>query len=349
MTLSRSVYEAERNHRALPCVNSENGVAAESQRGYSMNSKRLVAILLLSLSATAQTCKHSRTMAITFDDLPYVVAGQPQDLSSAQRATKEILRALHSHRAPVVAFVNESKLQVTGEVDARIALLQQWVDTGMILGNHTYSHPDFNTLTIEQFQDEIIKGEVVTRHLMRSRHPYQLYFRHPMTHTGDTQAKKETIEHFLSARGYKVTPHTIENSDFIFNVGYVRALRDKDEAMAGRLREAYLDFTMASTAFAECVSPQIFGHEIAQTLLLHANDINADSLDEMLRRFATRGYHFVTLDEAMSDSAYQTQDTTVSQFGPTWLWRWMRSKGMNVSFRDEPEPPQWATDLYRQR
>jgi len=50
-----------------------------------------------------------------------------------------------------------------GEVDARIALLQQWVDAGMILGNHTYSHPDFNTLTIQQFQDEIIKGEAGRR------------------------------------------------------------------------------------------------------------------------------------------------------------------------------------------
>jgi len=314
-----------------------------------MNLKILITILLLSLSATAQTNQPPRTMAVTFDDLPYVAAGQPQYLPNAQRATKEILRILRIHRVPAVAFVNEGKLQARGEVDARIALLQQWVDAGMILGNHTYSHPDFNALTIEQFQDEIIKGEVITRRLMQSRQPYQLYFRHPMTHTGDTQAKKEAIENFLAARGYKVTPHTIENSDFIFNVGYVRALCNKDEAMAKRLRDAYLDFTIASTQFAELISPQIFGREIVQTLLLHANDINADCLDEMLGRFAARGYRFVTLDEAMSDPAYKTKDTCVSRSGPTWLWRWMKSKGMQVSFKDDPEPPNWVTDLYRQR
>ena len=314
-----------------------------------MNLKLLVTTLLLSLSVTAQTNKPSRNIAVTFDDLPYVAAGQPQYLPSAQRATKEILRVLQAHHAPAVAFVNEDKLQITGEVDARIALLQQWVDAGMILGNHTYSHPDFNALTIEQFQDEIIKGEVVTRRLMRSHPPYQLYFRHPMTHTGDTQAKKEAIETFLAARGYKVTPHTIENSDFIFNVGYVRALRNKDEAMAKRLRETYLDFTIAVTEFAERISPQVFGREITQTLLLHSNDINADCLDEMLRRLAARGYRFVTLDEAMSDPAYQTKDTSVSKAGPSWLWRWMKSKGMSISFEDDPEPPSWVTDLYRQR
>jgi peptidoglycan/xylan/chitin deacetylase (PgdA/CDA1 family) len=236
-----------------------------------------------------------------------------------------------------------------GEVDARIALLQEWVDAGMILGNHTFSHPDFNTLTIQQFQDEIIKGEVVTRRLMQLHQPYQLYFRHPQTHTGDTQAKKEAIEGFLAARGYRVTPHTIDNEDFIFNVCYVHALSNKDAATAKRLRDAYLDFSIAATNFAEHIAPQIFGREVTQTLLIHANTINADCLDQLLSRFAARGYSFVTLDEAMNDPAYQVKDTYITKFGPTWLWRWMKSKGMEVSFKDDPEPPEWVMDLFRQR
>jgi peptidoglycan/xylan/chitin deacetylase (PgdA/CDA1 family) len=318
-----------------------------------MNLKLLIIILLLSVSVSAQTNKPSRRMAVTFDDLPYVAVEQ-DGLPSAQRATKKILRGLQTHRVPVVAFVNEGKLQVVGEEEGRIALLQQWVDAGMILGNHTFSHAEFNTLTIQQFQDEIIKGEVVTRRLMQSRQPYQLYFRHPYTHTGDTQAKKEAIEEFLAARGYKVTPHTIDSMDYVFNTCYVRALRNKDQAMARRLRETYLNFTIAATEFAERFSPEIFGHEIPQTLLIHANDINADCLDEMLRRFAARGYRFVSLDEAMRDPAYQVKDTYVSKFGPTWLWRWMKSKGMDtkgmkVSGKDDPEPPEWVMDLCRQR
>lgn len=313
-----------------------------------MNLKLLIIILLISLSVSAQTNKPSRRMAVTFDDLPYVAIEQ-QGLPSAQRATKEILQVLQTRGVPAVGFVNEGKLQVLGEVDVRIALLQEWVEAGMILGNHAFSHPDFNTLTIQQFQDEIIKGEVVTRRLMQSHQPYQLYFRHPQTHTGDTQAKKEAIEDFLAARGYKVTPHTIDNEDFIFNVCYIRALRNKDEATTKRLREAYLNFTIAVIEFAEHISPQVFGREITQTLLVHANDITADCLDEMLRRFAARGYHFVTLDEAMSDPAYQVKDTYITKSGPTWLWRWMKSKGMAVSFKDDPEPPQWVMDLYRQR
>ena len=117
----------------------------------------------------------------------------------------------------------------------------------MTLGNHTYSHRNFNDLTIDEFQDQIIKGEVITRRLMEPHKPYQLYFRHPMTHTGDTREKKEAIEEFVAARGYPITPHTIENSDFIFNVPYAQAVRNGDAALAERMREAYLEYNLAVT------------------------------------------------------------------------------------------------------
>jgi peptidoglycan/xylan/chitin deacetylase (PgdA/CDA1 family) len=288
-----------------------------------------------------------RAVALTFDDLPYVVVDGQQELGRAQRGTSAILRALSAHHAPAAVFVNDGKLFVPGEVDARIALLKRWVDAGAILGNHTYSHADFNTLTINEFEDEIVKGETVSRQLMRSRQPYQLYFRHPQTHTGDTEEKKQAIEHFLIARGYKITPHTIDSSDFIFNTGYVRSLRVKDAGTATRLRSAFLEFVMAATEFAERITPQVFGRDIPQTILLHANDINADCLNDLLQRLEARGYRFVTLDEAMSDPAYRTGDTLVTKSGPTWLWRWVKSKGMAISFAADPDPPDWVMNLYK--
>jgi peptidoglycan-N-acetylglucosamine deacetylase len=308
----------------------------------------VIALIFICVSVAAQPGRAPRTMVITIDDLPYTTIDAPF-LSNARQATNQILQALKKHRVPVVGFVIENRLQEQSERQARIALLQQWIDMGAILGNHTFSHRDLNQLTIAQFEESITKGDVVTRELMRSRGAYQLYFRHPMTHTGDTQEKKLAIEKFLAARGYKVTPHTIENSDFIFNIGYAQALHKQDPSLAKRLHDAYLDFTIAATEFAESISPKIFGREIPQTLLIHANDINADCLDELLTRFEARGYSFVTLDEAMKDPAYQTKDTYVGKSGPTWLWRWMKSKGMNLSFAADPEPPQWVFELYNHR
>ena len=311
--------------------------------------KRTFLIVLLFLAASAHGQTPKRTMALTFDDLPYVKIGEGSYVTRGRAVTAKILNTLKQHKAPAVAFVNEATLTDSGERAARIALLRQWVQQGMILGNHTYSHCDFNQVTVEQFEEEILKGEVVTRELMRSREPYQLYFRHPQTHTGDTREKKEAIEKFLTARGYKITPHTIENSDFIFNVGYTQALQRGDQALAKRLRDSYLELTIAATEFAEKVSPEVFGREIPQILLIHVNDITADSLDEMLRRFEARGYTFVTLDQVMSDPAYETKDTYITKFGPTWLFRWSKSKGLNVSFFGDPDPPKWVMDLYNSR
>ena len=296
------------------------------------------------LSATAQS--PVRRMAMTFDDLPYSSNVRESWLANAKRGTTQTLGVLNKYRAPAVGFVVETNVQIEPGAQDRVALLQQWLDAGMTLGNHTYSHPDFNRLTVEQFQEEILKGEIITRRLMAAQKKELRYFRHPMTHTGDTQEKKEAIEKFLAARGYRVTPHTIENSDFIFSAPYSRAVQRGDEAEAQRVRTAYIEYTLAATAFAEKIAPQIFGREIPQLLLLHANDINADCLEELLQRLSARGYQFITLDEAMADPAYQTKDTLVSAKGPTWLWRWMRSLGQNLSFAEDPEVPAWVLELY---
>jgi len=55
------------------------------------------------------------------------------------------------------------------------------------------------------------------------------------------------------------------------------------------------------------------------------------------------------MEEAMADPAYQTRDTVVSERGPTWLWRWSKSLGLNLDFKDDPDPPQWVMDLYNSR
>lgn len=303
-------------------------------------------LAMLGVVSSQERTIPERTMAVTIDDLPFVKPTGTAVLTRAQRTTKAILRSLEEHKVPAIGFVVESRLHATSEGDERIALLQQWVDAGVTLGNHTYSHQDFNDLTIDEFQDEIIKGEVITRRLMKPHHPYQLYFRHPMNHTGDTPAKKEAIKKFLAARGYRIAPHTIENSDFIFNAAYVQAQQNGDSALAERLRESYLDYNLAVTNFAERISVEIFGREVAQTLLIHTNDINADCLDMMLTNWQKRGYRFITLDEAMTDPVYATEDTLLTTHGPTWLFRWMKSIGKNISFRGDPEPPQWVTDLY---
>ena len=302
----------------------------------------VVCLLTSLLAAAALAQSQPRAIAVTFDDLPYVSL-RGDYLAGARRVTSALTATLDRYHAPAVAFVNERQLEGP-ERDARIGLLRQWLAHGAVLGNHTYSHPDFNALSVAAFEDDIVKGETTIRILQPRASP--VFFRHPMTHTGDTVEKKTAVDRFLHERGYIIAPHTIENSDFIFNVVYVRALEAHDGALAARVRQAYLEFTDAATAFAESVTPKIFGRDIPQTLLIHGNDLNADCLDDLLRRYRQRGYRFISLEEAMADGAYKTPDTSVSTFGPTWLVRWSKSLGLAVSFAADPDPPKWVMDLY---
>jgi polysaccharide deacetylase len=85
-----------------------------------------------------------------------------------------------------------------------------------------------------------------------------------------------------------------------------------------------------------------FGRETSHVMLLHANRLNADALDDILRVLEERQFRFVRLSEAQSDPAYQTPDA-LTKFGPMWAYRWARSLGVNVNARVEPEPADWIS------
>ena len=176
------------------------------------------------------------------------------------------------------------KLDIDEHSTHRAALLSQWAAAGMVPGNHTYSHADFNTLTVNEFTQEIVKGEPAVRAAMSSRGSYPWFFRYPQNHTGDTVEKKEASAQFLASRGYQIAPHSIDTVDFVFNVALGAALGRNDEAMAARLRSAYLDFAMTAASFAERIAPQVFGEDVPQTLLIHANRLHVDVLDDLLTR-----------------------------------------------------------------
>lgn len=300
--------------------------------------------LLFVPSSNAQNIEARRTVALTFDDLPDPFS---RDVATMRRNTTELLRVLKLHRAPAIGFVNEGKLHTPREIDDRIELLKQWVDGGMMLGNHTFSHLRLFNTPLLQYEDDVIKGEVITRRLMNERQPYQLYFRHPYTNTGPNKEVKAAFESFLRERGYKVAPFTIENSDYIFNQIYFNARGSRDTALMERLRKTYLDYNDAQFEFFERLSSEMFGREVSQILLIHANDINADCLDELLKRLEGRGYRFVTLDQAMEDKAYQTRDDYIGLNGPSWVHRWTVSLGLKMKLDQEPDPPKWVLDMFK--
>jgi peptidoglycan/xylan/chitin deacetylase (PgdA/CDA1 family) len=239
--------------------------------------------------------------------------------------------------------VNEDKLVEGDRVDsARIALLRQWLEAGQQLGNHSYSHPDLHTTPPAAFHEDVLRGEVVTKELLRERGDQPRWFRHPFLHTGRDLEVKRALEGFLAEHGYSVAPVTIDNYDYVFARAYDHALDAADTTVADSIARTYIAYMDTATGFYEAQARAIIGYELPQVLLLHANRLNAHHLDDLIAMLERRGYGFITIDEALQDAAYDRPDEYVGPAGITWLHRWALTAGLRGDvFAGEPEVPAW--------
>jgi len=289
-------------------------------------------ICALTLALRAAT-PPDRQIAITIDDLP---AGAAHNMSAAEITdmTAKLLSTLRQQKVPAVGFVNERKLYYKwGEVDERIKALNMWLDAGFELGNHTYAHTSLNRAGLKDFEDAVVQGESVTRLLLAQRNSKLRYFRHPYLDTGrDLQTRREA-DAFLVARGYTIAPITMDAWDWNFAAIYDDARKRGDSGTQQEVVRSYLAYHAEVFEYYEKLSRDLMGYEPKQILLLHANNLEAEHIGELLDMLRKRGYRFITLEDALSDPAYSLPDSYVGEEGTSWLDHWAITRG---------QPPQNA-------
>lgn len=299
-----------------------------------MRSSRLqfllaAATLILFVIATEA---QSRSIAITIDDAPY--NGPIGSLKELSAMTKKFTETLKAQKIPAVIFVNEGQLYYSAtEVEEKIAILRSWVGSGIELGNHTFGHVGFKDTPLESFQDDFIRGEVISRRIATETKTPLRYFRHPFLQMGPTREIEDRFDSFLKARSYRSVPITLTTEDWMFLSAYQKT-RDAKEKK--RISDDYLAFAEADVAYREKAAERIFGRPIAHILLVHANEVTADNLTRLIEMYRSRGYKFVSVEEALKDPAYAKPDT----YTPTsdWLRSWSISKGIEF---DPPQPPEY--------
>ena len=303
----------------------------------------LAIVVALHAVAAAQPAPVTRRVAITIDDGP--VVGDMRDLGTFQRISVGLIASLVAEQAPATIFVNERQLNVPGQRDARAAVLDQWLDAGFELANHTYSHPSLNSVPLWQFQDDVVKGEVIMRPLMERRGRKLSWFRYPYLHSGTTAEVHQGIVDFLAQRQYRVAPVTVDYADYTFAGAYSRALARGEPDAAAKIKDAYLAQVDVGFDYAERAAIEVFGYEMPQILLIHCNELNAISLRETIARIRQRGYQLVTLEDAMKDPVYERPDTFTGP-GGSWLGRSATFMGKRITAA-RPSVPAWIGDATR--
>jgi len=306
-------------------------------------------ILLLSFCIIlAFTSAQNYKVCLTIDDLPlqrmslYSPDGQAE-------VTGKILASLGSFRIPAVGFVNENKLFNGPElIPSRRLLLEAWLKSGMELGNHTWSHPDYNNHSFSAFKEEIRKGQLVMNELCPVYQKPVRYFRHPYLHRGNSKAKVDSLAQYLKTIGLTEAPVTMDNSEWIFAAAYDSAARADNAALMEQIGLAYIGYMEQKMHYFEKQSVQLFGRNISHVLLIHANALNSDYLDELAELFIRNRYEFVTLAEVLEDPAYQSEDTYYKSNGISWIHRWAITRGYGKEFfAGEPTTPDFVMKLAR--
>jgi peptidoglycan/xylan/chitin deacetylase (PgdA/CDA1 family) len=316
-----------------------------------MRSLLLFICLIALLPTEAITKEPDRRIAVTIDDLPWARLDEmaPADL---QQRHQRLIGQMRRAGVPVVGFVNENKLEVDGKVDPRrLAMLEDWLDAGYELGNHTYSHADINDVGVPAFEQEILDGERQLRPLLAKHGQTPRWFRHPYLRAGRTAGQKADVAAFLDAHGYRIAPVTVDNGEWVWAFAYANVMASPTDpaaraAQLQRLRSGYVPYMLNKLDYYEAQSIQLLGYALPQVWLMHANELNADCFAELVAATRRRGYRFVTLDDAMRDPAYSHADGYEGRYGPSWLHRWAMAENKPKSFyAGEPQVPQWVMQL----
>jgi peptidoglycan/xylan/chitin deacetylase (PgdA/CDA1 family) len=307
-------------------------------------------MLLLELVPIALAQTPTKAIAITFDDLPVSSIGQnpaPEFRRQAAEITRKILDILKKHKIRATGFVIETNINTPGARDFYAGLLEDWLRSGHLLGHHGYSHLQFGEVTLSAYEDDFLRGDVIVPLLLEYSGITERYYRYPFNDTGDTAEKKNSFLAFLTAHGYAPAPMTYQNDDWMYSSLYDEAKARKDLALAKRLEQEYLTESQLRIKHMEKLSETNFHRQIPQIAELHVTQLNADLLDELLTRFEHDGYRFITMQEALADPAYKTEDKFVGSAGISWLLRWQPALGIPIRYEDIPEPPKWVQDAYR--
>jgi peptidoglycan/xylan/chitin deacetylase (PgdA/CDA1 family) len=290
-------------------------------------------LLCLTVSLQAQT----REVAITIDDLP--LNGAQFEAKRLQTMTAAFLSAIKKHQMPAVGFVNEALLYRNGEADARIAILKAWLEGGVELGNHMFSHMGFANASLADYEDDFVRGDAVTRLLMKPNKPR--FFRHPFLQMGKTAEVEKAFEDFIAARGYKPVPVTVDVMDWMINTAYAKARAQGDEVLLRRVGEEYVKFAAQRFDYSDQVAQELFGRSIKHIVLMHANELTAENLDALATVLKSKGYKFISVEEALQDPVYQMPEKYFSASDRLGHWAFNQGKKLNP-----PQPSEFLQQAY---
>lgn len=266
-----------------------------------------------------------KKILLTFEDLPYF---RPLGFWRPREVNRMILRTLQQHDIKAAGFVVEEKID---DDPSSYIVLQDWAEHGHILGNQTYSKVDLHQLTPDDFLHHVADGQKYLRRVSKLHSFDYRYLRFPQLHQGDTASKKREVARRLARGDYEIVPVTVKTSDWAFLRPYLE--HDTDAPKVARLKELFLEHVASALDYSEAQSRKVFGRDVTHILQLRCTLSTAFFLEDLVEMLRKRGYRFVSLEEALSDPIFETEEDYSGPLGLTFIDRVAASQGQEFDPR----------------
>jgi peptidoglycan/xylan/chitin deacetylase (PgdA/CDA1 family) len=234
-------------------------------------------------------------IAITLDDYP-MADGL---LFSAQKRTEAILKACSQHNYKVAFFcIGQNCTKEESE-----ALLSTINNSGHFLANHSMTHTHFSEQTMEELETELRGTEAILATYPNMRR----WFRYPFldygnrTALGGSDDKALRALDMLSQTGYVAGYVTINTFDWYFDIKLQAALAQGVIIDYKALKTVYLGLLKEWIHYYNLQYEARTSEKIVHTLLLHANDLNALYLQDILKMIEDSGWNIVSPEMAFAD------------------------------------------------
>ena len=189
------------------------------------------------------------------------------------------------------------------------ALCKRLSDEGHYIANHSMNHQHLSSMSLSNFEKEIIKAEQV----LQSNETFRKWFRYPYLDYGvDAKAggsKEKLIGSFgvLTKLGYKEGYVTINTFDWFINTRLQKAVQQNKTINYDALRRVYLSLLDEwMDYYVDMYQTIVPDKEIVHVLLLHDNDLNALYLPDLLHMIQHKGWMLTSPEQAFNDVSWRT-------------------------------------------
>jgi peptidoglycan/xylan/chitin deacetylase (PgdA/CDA1 family) len=257
----------------------------------------------------------SQSIALTFDDGPNMadaIGLNPVDRNAA------ILKQLADAHLKSILFVTR-----TDTDPKRNELIRLWGVQGHAVGNHTATHPDFDRVSLADYEQELLLCE----NAIQDFPGFTRRFRFPYLKEGDTVQKRDGFRAFLDAHGYRSGAVSIDASEWYYSQRLSARLEHQPNADTRPYRDAYLRHLYDRAQYYDGLSRQLLGRSVAHVLLLHHNLINALFLSDVIHMFQAKDWVLIDAEVAFEDPVYAMRPNTLPA-GESILWALAKEKAV---------------------